>query len=226
MPRYVVTGGAGFIGSHITQRLLGLGHQAIVVDNFHTGKMENLSFAKGNPDFEFIEAGCEKLPVIEGKVDGVYHFGIYSSTPMYRENPALIGAACSGFVNVLELAKKHGCKVVQASTSSLYNGQDPPHREGMEILPLDFYTEARLFAERIASVYASQYGVKSASLRLFSVYGPREEAKGRYANLVSQFIWSMSKGEQPLVFGDGSQRRDFTYVSDVLDACLLAMEKE
>lgn len=226
MGSYLVTGGAGFIGSHISERLLGSGHEVTVVDNLHTGRMENLSFASGNRNLKFVRADCESLPEPEGKLDGIYHVGVYSSTPMYKENPRLLSAAAAGFVNIFELAKKNSCKVVFASTSSLYNGQEPPHREGMPVLPLDFYTEGRIFAERVGEVYRAFYGVKFAGMRFFAVYGPREEWKRNYANLVSQFIWSISKGEQPVVYGDGLQTRDFTYVSDVVDACLLAMEKE
>jgi UDP-glucose 4-epimerase len=226
MARFIVTGGAGFIGSNLVQRLLAMGDEVAVVDNLHTGNEKNLLFANGAKGFELIDASCEKMLPIDGKIDGIYHLGIYSSSPMYKEHPELMAAAGAGFVNIMELARKHSCKVVFASTSSLYNGQLPPHCEDMEVLPLDFYTEVRLFMERLSYVYSSMYGIESAGMRFFSVYGPHEEAKGKYANLVSQFIWSIAKDEAPVVFGDGLQSRDFTYVSDIVDACMIAMENK
>jgi UDP-glucose 4-epimerase len=116
--------------------------------------------------------------------------------------------------------------LVYASTSSLYSGCPTPHREDMNCRPFDYYTEARIAMERLAMMYHELYGVRSAGMRFFSVYGPREKAKGKYANIVSQFLWAMREDRPPVIYGDGSQTRDFVHVSDVVRACLLAWEAD
>jgi UDP-glucose 4-epimerase len=145
---------------------------------------------------------------------------------MYRKNPYLAGEALNGFTAVFELARKSGARVVYASSSSLYNGLLPPHREDMAILVSDYYTEARLAMERMAELYRQLYDVRSAGMRFFSVYGPKETAKKQYANMVTQFLWQMKKGETPVIYGDGLQTRDFTYVRDVTRALQLAMKSD
>jgi len=219
--RFVVTGGAGFIGSHLVRRLLKEGHEVIVIDNFHTGSPDNL---KGL-NVKIIQGNSSEISRVKS-CDGIFHLGIYSSSPMYKENRSLVSQTIHDFIALLEYAKEHGVKIVFASSSSLYNGNPIAWREDMPIIPTDFYTEARYAMERLAQVYHSLYGVKSVALRLFSVYGEREEYKGKYANLVSQFIWSALKGEQPVIYGDGSQTRDFIYVGDAVEAFIKAMEAD
>jgi len=145
---------------------------------------------------------------------------------MYKKDPLLTGRAVNEAIAVFELAKRIGCRVVYASSSSLYNGLQPPHREDMAIQVTDYYTEARLAIERIAELYKRLYDIDSIGLRFFSVYGPREKSKGQYANMVSQFLWRMVKGESPIIYGDGSQTRDFIYVEDVVKALRLAMDSD
>jgi len=129
-------------------------------------------------------------------------------------------------VAILELARQKGArKVVFASSSSLYNGVSTPHREDAAIPVKDYYTEARLAMERMAELYYQLYGLDYAGLRFFSVYGPHEEAKGSYANMVTQFLWGMKMGRRPVIYGDGSQTRDFTFVKDVVEALMLVSEK-
>lgn len=113
-----------------------------------------------------------------------------------------------------------------ASSSSLYNGLPTPNREDMDVMVTDYYTEARLGIERVAKLYHKLYGTGIVGLRFFSVYGPNERAKGIYANIVSQFLWEMQDGGIPVVYGDGEQTRDFVFVSDVVRACILAMESD
>jgi len=141
---------------------------------------------------------------------------------MYRENPLLVGEAINDFINVLEFAKKNRSKIVYASTSSMYCRCPPPHREDMVSEPFDYYTEARLAMERLARMYHELYGVNSVGLRFFSVYGPHEESKGRYANVITQMLLSE---KEFTIYGDGSQTRDFVYVDDVVRAIILAAEK-
>jgi len=145
---------------------------------------------------------------------------------MYKENRFLISEAVEDFIHIMEFAKKHDAKVLLTSSSSIYNGNPIPWKEDMRIVPIDFYTEARYAMERIAEVYNKLFGVRCVVLRLFSVYGPRERHKGKYANLVSQFLWSIERGEQPIIFGDGTQTRDFIWVKDVVKAYMLAMEND
>lgn len=220
----LVTGGAGFIGSNLVDELLAAGEEVVVLDNMHTGSPANLEDLKGN--LKVIKASCNDLPGMNMHPDKIYHLGIPSSSPMYKQNPYLVGEALNGFIAVFELARKCGSKVVYASSSSLYNGLQPPHREDMTIRVTDYYTEARLAMERMAELYKQLFDVSSVGTRFFSVYGPNETAKKQYANMVTQFLWEMQNGKAPVIFGDGSQTRDFTYVKDVVRALQLAMKSD
>ncbi len=219
----VVTGGAGFIGSHICDSLLKEGNKVTCLDNFHTGNMVNIEHNIKNSNFLLKKANSGDIHSLGlGKTDVIFHGGIPSSSPMYKENPPLVGTAISEFLSLLEFARKQESRVVFVSTSSLYNGLTPPHREDMLLKPADLYSEARIAMERLANLYSNLYGMSITGLRYFSVYGPREQSKGKYANLVSQFLWDMKDNKSPVIYGDGSQSRDFTYVSDVVNANLLA----
>jgi len=220
----LITGGAGFIGSNLVEALLAEGEEVVVVDNMHTGSPANLAGLNGS--LNLIQASCNDLPGLELQPQQIYHLGIPSSSPMYKANPFLVGEAINGFISVLELARKTGARLVYASSSSLYSGLLPPHREDMTIAVTDYYTEARLAMERLAELYHRLYGVGSAGMRFFSVYGPREESKKQYANMVSQFLWQMRRGEEPVIYGDGNQTRDFIHVHDVVRALRLAMASD
>ncbi|MCX8174989.1 MAG: NAD-dependent epimerase/dehydratase family protein [Candidatus Micrarchaeota archaeon] len=217
---YVITGGAGFIGSHIAHRLASGAEKLVVIDNLFSGNEGNLSGIAGK--IQLIKAESRAISQVSQKPEAVFHQGVYSSSPMYKDNPFLTAKAIEDMVAVLEYCRAKDCRLVFASSSSLYNGIEPPHRETARIKVTDYYTEARYAMERLAELYFRLYGVRSIGLRYFSVYGEREEYKRQYANLVSQFLWAMMKGEAPVVFGDGKQTRDFTYVEDVVDANLLA----
>jgi UDP-glucose 4-epimerase len=217
----LVTGGAGFIGSNLVEELLAAGEEVIVLDNMHTGNPGNLEGLKGK--MKLIKASCNELPGMDLHPDKIYHLGIPSSSPMYKQNPYFAGEALNGFISVFELAKRSQARVVYASSSSLYNGLLPPHREDMTIKVTDYYTEARLAMERMAELYKRLFDVSSVGLRFFSVYGPKEEAKKQYANMVTQFLWQMLDGKTPLIYGDGSQTRDFVYVKDIVQALQIAM---
>ncbi len=223
MTKSLVTGGAGFIGSNIVEALVENGEDVIVLDNFHTGSRENLE--KVIDEIRLIEAPCGDIPEYEfGNLDKIFHIGIPSSSPMYREDHLLVGEAVNEFIKVLELAREKDAKMVYAASSSVYGRCDPPHSEDMEIDAFDYYTEARLAMERIAKVHNEFYNVESVGLRFFSVYGPHEQEKGNFANIVTQFYWKMRDDEKPLIYGDGTQTRDFTHVDDVVQACLKAAE--
>jgi UDP-glucose 4-epimerase len=216
----LVTGGAGFIGSNLVE-VLAKEHQITVLDNFQTGSMENLNGSQKK--IRVLRGSCNDCLSLDLKPDLIFHLGIPSSSPMYRKNPLLVGEAINGMVAIMELARRSGSpKVVFASSSSLYNGVPIPHREDAAIPVSDFYTEARLAVERVAELYYRLYDLDYAGLRFFSVYGPHEEAKKQYANMVTQFLWVMQADRAPVIFGNGEQTRDFTYVQDVVDALILA----
>ena len=217
----LVTGGAGFIGSNLVEDLLASEKKVTVLDNMDTGSMSNLKDLNG--DLKVIEASCVDASKFDLKPEAIYHLGIPSSSPMYKRNPFLVGEAINGTIAVFELARSAKCRVVYASSSSLYSGLTPPHREDMTIQVTDYYTEARLAIERIAELYKRLFDVPSAGMRFFSVYGPKAEAKKQYANMISQFLWEMMEGKTPVIYGDGTQTRDFTYVKDIVRALRLAM---
>lgn len=223
MGTFIVTGGAGFIGSNLSNALLSRYHKVVVFDSFHTGSREVAEFLRMR-GASIVEAGSGEIGQVREDVDCVFHLGMPSSSPMYREDPLLVGRVVEDAIAVFEYARRNDVKVVYASTSSLYNPSPPPHREDLPVVPSDFYTEARYYVERLGWLYHDLYGLEVVGLRLFSVYGPNEKAKGVYANIVSQMVWAALEGRKFLIYGDGSQTRDFVYVSDVVDAFLRAWE--
>ncbi|MCK5332301.1 GDP-mannose 4,6-dehydratase [Candidatus Parcubacteria bacterium] len=221
--KILITGGAGFIGSNLVHEMVQAGNEVIVVDNLSTGSLDNL--ADVISEIKFFEVSCSevlKLKELEG-LEEIYHFGIPSTTQLYRDNKSLVGHAVNDFIEILELGKREDCKVIYASSSSVYNGNTPPFHEEMTVHVKDFYTEARYLMERMAKIYYDFYGVKSIGFRFFSVYGPREEAKKDFANLISQFMWDIKKKRSPLIYGDGTQTRDFTFVDDINHGFKLGM---
>ena len=218
--KVVVTGGAGFIGSHLVDRLYDDGYDVIVVDNMHTGSWKNIKHA----EYDYYPS-VNKFILEEKIVDAIFHLGMPSSSPMYKENPMMVADVIWDAQLLLNYARRiRDVRIIVASTSSLYNGNQTPYWEGAEIHVTDFYTEARYYVERLCKLYSKLYSVESICLRLFSVYGEREEYKGKYANLVSQFTWNFIRNEPPVIYGDGNQTRDFIYVGDVVEAFLKAMD--
>jgi UDP-glucose 4-epimerase len=216
----LITGGAGFIGSNLAEALV-KEHNITILDNFQSGSMENLN--KLRKEILILRESCNDSLSLGLKPDLIFHLGIPSSSPMYKSDPLLFGEAINGMISVMELAKRSGTrKVIFASSSSLYNGVPVPHKEDAEIPVSDYYTEARLAIERIAELYHRLFDLDYAGLRFFSVYGPHEEAKGQYANMVTQFLREMQMNRSPVIYGNGEQTRDFTYVKDVVDALILA----
>ncbi len=221
--RAVVTGGAGFIGSNLAAWLLKEGAEVAVIDNFMTGSREVADLLR-DMGASILEGSSSRVRELTA-VDVVFHLGIPSSSPMYRKDPDLLSVVVRDAVGIFEYARETGARVVYASTSSLYNGNEPPFREDMPVLPTDFYTEGRYWMERLARVYHELHGVESVGLRLFSVYGPNERPKGRFANVASQMVWAALEGRPFVIYGDGSQTRDFIYVADVVRAFWLAWRK-
>jgi len=223
--RILVTGGAGFIGSNIANELA-KNNEVIVADNFFLGRKENVTK----------NITIEKCDIMDRKkifslckdVDYIFHQAAASSSPMFLKN---LGNAVSinvnGFINILDAAKEHNVKrVMYASTSSIYGNIKPPLCEDAKITPPNFYAASKLMNEFTADIYYREYGLESIGFRYMSVYGPNEKGKGVFANMVSQFLWSMQKGKRPVIYGDGKQTRDFVFVKDVVQANILAMKKK
>ncbi len=226
--RVLLTGAAGFIGSHLLRRLTDLGANVIVVDNFSTGTKENISFFKGKvypldvSHRRFVEA-MEKYDF-----DFVFHFGGPSSVILFNKDPErMFRETVSGFLNIMEIAVKSGCKkVIYPSSGSVYGEAPPPQSESIIPKPVNLYGIAKLTCERIADYYSRSKYVKSVGLRIFAGYGPGEDHKGEIASPVTIFLKSIMKDESPIVFGDGTQSRDFVYIDDVVEAIIKAAEKE
>lgn len=213
----LVVGGAGFIGSNLAHRL----DDVTVVDCLLTGHRDNVPAGA-----EYLEGdACTRLSDLPDDFDAIFHFGGASSAPLFDEDPMRASDATVLFQHVLEKARACDAPVAFASTSSMYQGCPKPYREDMHVQPQTLYEFSKFSMESLARSYAASYGLDITAFRFFSVYGPREEGKQRFANIVSQFLWCMRAGIQPLVYGDGSQTRDFTHVDDLLDALMLAYPK-
>lgn len=229
MDKALVTGGAGFIGSNITEMLVEQGVDVVVLDDLYLGEEGNLSEVRDQ--IKFIEGTVLDTEKVEEAVEGcdvVFHQAARSSSPMHKENPAE-GARVNveGFVNVCEAAIEEDVeKVVYASTSSMYGSVKPPHKEDMDLEPVNLYTASKMSREMYAKCYSYTEKIETTGLRYFSVFGPHEKGKGKYANVVTQFLWKMMDDEQPVIWGDGTQERDFVFVKDVAKANILAAETE
>jgi len=230
--RYLVTGGAGFIGSNLTRALLADGHRVRVLDNFLTGKRENLAGlaeAHGGT-FELMEGDFRDPAATRKAVEGVeyvLHQGALPSVPRSVADPVLSNEInVAGTVNVLVAARDAGVRrVVFAASSSAY-GDTPelPKRESMTPNPKSPYAAQKLAGEHYMRIFHEVYGLETVSLRYFNVFGPRQDPKSMYAAVIPRFITCVMKGEPPTVYGDGRQTRDFTYIDNVIQANLAACE--
>ncbi len=216
----IVTGGAGFIGSNLVS-VLAKDNSVTVIDNMHTGTEANLTEDIKNNNVRLIKADSKDISKANVDPDYIFHLGMYSSTPMYKEDNNRVHEVVEGAVKVFKYSIEKNAKTVFISSSSLYNGLQMPYSEHLLPKVTDFYTEARYYVERLAELYTNLYNLDATGIRLFSVYGKREENKKQYANLVTQFIWAL-RDNQPVIYGDGSQTRDFTNASDVVRAAILA----
>ncbi len=225
---YLVTGGAGFIGSHLTARLIREGFRVRVLDNFSSGKDENL--AGITERLEVVRGDIRDAAVVRSAmrgVDIVFHEAALGSVPRSVADPVTTHETnVTGALNVLLAARDAGVRrLVYASSSSVY-GETPvlPKTEDMAPQPLSPYALSKLVAEQYLSVFQRVYGLESVSLRYFNIFGPRQDPESEYAAVIPRFVTALIEGRRPTIYGDGLQSRDFTYVENVVEANLIASE--
>jgi UDP-glucose 4-epimerase len=226
MANYLVTGGAGFIGSHIVEELLKRGEKVRVIDNLLTGKIENISnFLK---KIEFLEADLRDMDMVQKAVRGVDYIlnqAAIPSVPRSIIDPISSNSAnVDGTLNLLVVAKEAKVRrVVIASSSSVYGDSEVlPKSEDMKTNSLSPYAVTKLVEELYGSVFYKIYGLETVSLRYFNVFGPRQDPTSQYSAAIPKFITRMLEGKSPVIFGNGEQSRDFTYVKNVVNANILA----
>ena len=226
MARYLVTGGAGFIGSALVRELLRRGEAVRVVDNFLTGRRENLDEVRGQ--IELCEGDIADFPWLRGAfqgVDYVLHQAALASVPRSMEDPQTRNRVnIDGTLNVLLAARDAGVRrVVYAASSSAY-GDTPtlPKHEAMPPDPLSPYAVTKFAGELYGKVFTNVYGLETVSLRYFNIFGPRQDPNSPYSGVLSRFITALLAGKRPAIYGDGEQSRDFTYVDNAVHACMLA----
>jgi len=221
----LVTGGAGFIGSHITERLLAEGYRVRILDNFSTGKRENIpesplvEVISGDvADFETVRKAMENVAI-------VFHEAAIASVPETVGNPlASERVNYRGTLNILEAARHAGTRRVMFACSAAVYGDLPelPKQENMPLRPLSPYAVDKLASEHACQMYWHLYGLETVSLRYFNVFGPRQDPSSPYSGVISIFTDCLQHGKQPAIYGDGGQTRDFVYVSDVVEANMRA----
>jgi UDP-glucose 4-epimerase len=227
--RFLVTGGAGFIGSHIVQELLRRKHRVRVLDNFSTGKRENLGFAANSGDLEVVDGDIRDADVVHGAVDaidGIFHEAALVSVPASVEQPHLsLEINARGSFNVFEAARNARVRrIVYASSAAVYgDSSDLPLAESVPPRPQSPYGLDKLYTEYLGNLYYSLYGLEMFALRYFNVFGPRQDPTSPYSGVISIFVNLLRAGRTPTIFGDGEQTRDFVYVGDVVEANLRAM---
>ena len=224
--KYAVTGGAGFIGSHLVKNLVEHGNEIIVIDNLNTGKMENIE--KFSEKINFFKVDIRDFDAIEDilkNIDGIFHEAALASVQdSFRIPDEFFDVNVKGTENIFKIGKKLGIKVVYASSSSVYgNPIRIPIKESDDKNPFNPYAKTKLEDDKLAEKYAKN-GLKVIGLRYFNVFGPRQSKE--YAGVIKLFLERIQQGSSPLVNGDGSQVRDFVYVDDVVNANVLAMESD
>lgn len=228
--KFLVTGGAGFIGSNIVLELLKQGHAVRVLDNFATGRRRNLEPVRA--DIELIEGDIRSYHTVAHAVKGVeaiLHQAALPSVPRSINDPITTNDVnVGGTLNLLDAARSAGTRrIVMASSSSVY-GDTPelPKHEGMNPNPLSPYAVSKLTGEHYMRVFHSLYGLETIALRYFNVFGPNQDPTSQYSAVIPKFIKALMEDRQPVIYGDGTQSRDFTFVSNVVNANILAATKQ
>jgi len=229
MVRCLVTGGAGFIGSHLVRGLLDAGHKVRILDNFETGKRANLEEVSDRIDL--IEGDiCDPIAAKEALsgVERVFHQAALASVPLSLERPLDTHRACAtGTLNMLHQSVQAGVKrFVYAASSSAYGDQPTSSKRETDLpMPLSPYAVAKLMGEYYCQAYFHSFGLETVGIRYFNVFGPRQDPDSPYSAVIPLFVSRILKGQRPVVYGDGLQSRDFTYVANVVHGNLLAAER-
>ncbi|MEN8148916.1 MAG: SDR family oxidoreductase [Planctomycetota bacterium] len=231
MAKYMITGGAGFIGSNIAQRLVERGEKVIVFDNFVTGHRRNLEEIEKAKNLRIVEGDVRDLPAVKKearRADFILHLAALPSILRSMKDPAESHEVnAGGTLNVLIAAKTYACvkRVVYASSSSAY-GDSPtlPKVETMQNHPLSPYAVSKIAGEDFCRMFYNTMKVDTVCLRYFNIFGPRQDPTSQYAAVVPKFVNALLRGRDPLIFGDGKQSRDFTFVENVVDANVLATQ--
>lgn len=228
--KVLVTGGAGFIGSHLTERLVREGHQVRVLDNLSTGKRENLASVAGDVELVVGDVRDEQATAEAARgVELVFHEAAIVSVPYSVSHPReTMAVNLTGTLNVLLAARDAGARRLVFACSAAVYGEEPelPKREGMKPTPLSPYGVEKIGGEQYLRAFAALYGLETVSLRYFNVFGPRQDPSSPYSGVISVFADRVLKGREVTVFGDGQQTRDFVYVENVIDANILAATRE
>ena len=230
--KVVVTGGAGFIGSHLAEELQNRGHYVIVLDDFSTGKRANIDRILKKNSVEFVEGSVTDLTLLQTLFKGteyVFHQAALARVPYSIENPLAANEVnITGTLNVLLAARDNKVKkVVFASSSSIYGDTDVlPQHEAMYANPLSPYALTKLAGEYYCSIFRNIFKLDTICLRYFNVYGPRQDPHSQYAMVIPAFISRVLAGTPPVIFGDGEQSRDFTFIHDVVNANIRAAESD
>ena len=227
--KILVTGGAGFIGSNLCQALLEKGNQVICMDNFATGKRENIKEFLEDPNFTLLEADIRKLEdclkACQG-VDYVLHQAALGSVPRSIKDPITSNEVnVSGFLNMLVASRDNGVKrfVFAASSSTYGDSESMPKVEDIIGKPLSPYAITKYVNELYADIFSKSYGLETIGLRYFNVFGRKQDPNGAYAAVIPKFVSQLMKGESPVINGDGNYSRDFTYIDNVIEANLLSL---
>jgi nucleoside-diphosphate-sugar epimerase len=227
MARYLITGGAGFIGCNLVRYVLSKGHRVVVLDDFSTGKRENLRGLEGR--IELIEGDIRDMSTVRRAVGGcaaVFHQAALGSVPRSIDDPVTSHEVnVNGTINVLEACRQGRIKrVIFAASSSAYGDrQESPKHEGMAPMPISPYAASKVAAEAYMRGYSAVYGLETLCLRYFNVFGPYQDPAGAYAAAIPAFVSRLLKNQQPIVYGDGEQSRDFCYIDNVCEANWLAL---
>jgi nucleoside-diphosphate-sugar epimerase len=227
--RTLVTGGAGFIGSHLVDRLMKEDYEVMVLDNFSTGKVENIQLHLGSQKFHLVKGDVRNLENVREAVrdvDVVFHLAAIVNVPLSIEDPLLVNDVnVRGTLNLLKASLKENIeRFIYVSSCAVYGeAHYLPINEEHSIMPLSPYGVSKFAAEHYCKIFHRIHGLKTVCLRFFNVYGPRQSV-GPYSGVITQFIGRLKRGKLPIIYGDGEQTRDFVYVKDVVEASMLVLK--
>lgn len=224
MKRIFVTGGAGFIGSHLVEELVKLGHDVTVVDSLSNGKLQNLDAVKDKLNFQ--KNDVSELPSFQDDFDVIYHLACFPRSQSFANPKRDVEVNVIGMVNILELAKKNNAKVIFSSNSGIYDTSKIPIDENTSDNPKTPYDLDKLQAENYLKLYTKTYGIKYVIFRFATVYGTRQKVSPEWKPVVMEFVTKLKNKETPTIYWDGEQTRDFINVKDIVKALILALKNE